>query len=92
MQTWIGSVLKKTGNVVSKKREKDRPKSKSKENWKIKKTYSAYTATMTITFRALNKKGVQKKTGGDADQFSAFGNGQKIAKIDDMGNGMYSWK
>jgi len=57
-----------------------------------KKTYSAYTATMTITFRALNKKGVQKKTGGDADQFSAFGNGQKIAKIDDMGNGTYSFE
>jgi len=56
-----------------------------------KKPYSAYTAIITITFRALNKDGVPRKSGGDVQLFSAIGNGKKVPRIDDKGNGLYSF-
>jgi len=46
---------------------------------------------MKIIFRALNKNGQAKKNGGDVSLFTAFGNGQKIPRIDDLGNGTYSF-
>uniref|UniRef100_A0A6B2KYN6 Calponin-homology (CH) domain-containing protein n=1 Tax=Arcella intermedia TaxID=1963864 RepID=A0A6B2KYN6_9EUKA len=58
-------------------------------NAEDKRPYSAYTAITTISFKALNKHGQTRKSGGDGDLFTAYGNGKKIQRIEDMGDGTY---
>jgi len=45
---------------------------------------------VTFIFRALNRYGKPKSTGGDTDAFEVTANGEKITLIEDAGDGTYT--
>eukprot|EP01123_Difflugia_compressa_P010973 TRINITY_DN4177_c0_g1_i1.p1 TRINITY_DN4177_c0_g1~~TRINITY_DN4177_c0_g1_i1.p1 ORF type:complete len:221 (+),score=45.64 TRINITY_DN4177_c0_g1_i1:16-678(+) len=49
-----------------------------------------HVVAVTFIFRALNRYGKPKSTGGDTDSFSVTANGEKITLIEDAGDGTYT--
>uniref|UniRef100_A0A6B2KXF8 Calponin-homology (CH) domain-containing protein n=1 Tax=Arcella intermedia TaxID=1963864 RepID=A0A6B2KXF8_9EUKA len=53
--------------------------------------YAGHILALNFVLRAMNKRGEPKTVGGDVDQISITANGQKISRIEDNGDGNYSF-
>jgi len=68
------------------KEEKLRLEAEEKERSRLE----GHVVAVTFIFRALNRYGKPKSTGGDTDAFSVTANGEKITLIEDAGDGTYT--
>ena len=51
--------------------------------------YAGHIDSMMVMFRALNKHGQPRKTGGKLEKFSVYTNGEKVENVEDVGEGLY---